>query len=258
MAWASSNDGYEVFFDSKGCGPKTLVFVSGFMGISDIWHEQLERLQTQFRCIVMDSRGYGRSDKPTDLGAYSVKQHADDLAAVLNAADVSGPVVLVGHSMGGNIISQFYFSYPERVMGLIYIGTYLSARQLKGLGQTAAGFVDALRKPASRVEFFKSFGLTDVLALESTKWPLHAITGNAQALLDCDVGEHYSEIQAPALVIHGDSDIVNPLDLCGKVIADTIPNAELAVLPHVNHFPGVEAPGPVAALILSRAQEWLA
>ena len=133
MPWAMSDDSQHIFYAVQGEGP-TLVFVPGYMGISEIWAEQVERLSGEFRCVVLDTRGYGRSDKPLDLSLYSVEQSAKDVAAVLDAAGIDEPVILVGHSMGGNIISSFYLQHPERVAGLVFISTHLSGAQLVSLG----------------------------------------------------------------------------------------------------------------------------
>lgn len=248
MPWAMSDDSQHIFYEVHGQGP-TLVFVPGYMGISDIWHEQVERLSAAFRCVVLDARGYGRSDKPLDLNMYSVEQSAKDVAVVMDAAGIDQPAVLVGHSMGGNIISSFYLQYPERVAGLVYIGTHLSGAQLVSLGLDVETLMSAVTKPADRVAFYTSFGLSPSIAMEAAKWPVHSMLGNAQALINSTVGERYSDVRAPALIIHGEKDVPAPMAVCTPTLLEALPSVTLEVLANVNHFPAVEAPGPVSLLI---------
>jgi len=101
MPFTLSDDDCEIYYETVGSGA-AIVFVPGFMGITDIWREQMQRFGAQFQCISFDTRGAGRSDKPVPQGSYGVDRHGADLASVLDAVKV-GKVLLVGHSMGGNI-----------------------------------------------------------------------------------------------------------------------------------------------------------
>ena len=97
-------------------------------------------------------------------------------------------------------------------------------------------------KKENRVKFYKSVGIPHDLALESTKWPLYALQGNAESFMTFDVREQLSDITVPCLILHGDSDIVSPLEPCGYSLRDGLPNAELEVLKTVNHCPMLEEP----------------
>lgn len=248
MTWTNTKDGCEIYYEDKGNGP-VLVFVSGYMGIADIWHNQIDALSDDYRCITHDNRGYGRSSKPESMDAYSIEQHAEDLKAVLDDAGVNGSVVLVTHSMGGNISTAFTLAYPEIVSGIIYTGTYASGPQFVELGGTAQALIDGNSKPSASVEFFKNFGLNEEIAMEAAKWPLHALKGNAHALVNYDPGQRLSEIKVPVLIIQGDRDLPNPVNPCATELEKRLPNARIEVLNDVNHFPPVEAPEQVTSLI---------
>jgi pimeloyl-ACP methyl ester carboxylesterase len=248
MPWTSANDGCEIYYEAEGSGP-TVVFASGFMGITDIWRAQFEALSDSYRCIAFDNRGAGRSGKQLPSIAYGVDRHARDLDAVLAAAGVADNVVIVGHSMGGNTASTFYFNHPGRVAGLVYVGSYVSGHQIRDAGNTLDNIKSAVRTAAGRLAFFEAVGLPAHLAVESTKWPLYAVLGNAESFMAFDMTDRIGDIAVPCLIIHGDRDIVSPLDPCGYSLESGLKDARLVVFEGVNHCPAVEAPDRASALI---------
>ena len=94
------------------------------MGIANIWQDVVTDLENNYKCIVHDSRGYGRSSKPATKEFYSVERHAQDTKQILNELGIKKDIILVTHSMGGNIATVFANKYPEVVKGIIYTGTY--------------------------------------------------------------------------------------------------------------------------------------
>ena len=248
MTWAIADDGSEIFYRDEGTGP-VVVFASGFMGITEIWDAQIAALSDRYRCIAFDNRGNGRSEKPLPRVAYGVEQHASDLAAVLAAAGVEDRVVLVGHSMGGNTASIYALAHPDRVAGIVYVGSYVSGAQIHDVGNTLANIKAAVTRPADRVGFYQAVGLPEHIAMESAKWPLYGVLGNAESFMAFDIGVRFSEITVPALILHGDGDIVSPLDPCGLGLERLLPDARLEVFAGVNHCPAVEAPEKATELI---------
>lgn len=144
--------------------------------------------------------------------------------------------VLVAHSMGGNICSSFYLKHPEMVRGIIYSGTHLDGKQFRELGYSAESLIGA-NTPTSRVEFYTLFGLATEIALEPAKWSAHSVEGNANALIKFEMGESISQITVPTLIIHGDKDVVTPLDPCATKLQENLPNAEIIAFENANHFP---------------------
>ncbi len=99
----------------------TMVFLHGFGGQARQWVYQLVQFSNANRVIAYDQRGHGRSSKPK--GDYSMASVRDDLEAVLEVLGVNEKVVLVGHSFGGAIATEFAVAHPERVDRLILIAT---------------------------------------------------------------------------------------------------------------------------------------
>ena len=100
---------------------QVLVFIHGFGGNALQWSYQLSRFSRTNRVIAPDLRGYGKSDKPG--GDYSMDQIQADLEALLDALGVTEKIVLVGHSFGGAIASEFAAAHPQRVARLVLIAT---------------------------------------------------------------------------------------------------------------------------------------
>ena len=248
MPWTNADDGCEIYYEVQGHGP-AIVFASGFMGIAEIWRAQVEALSDSYTCIAFDNRGAGRSEKPLPSVGYGVERHSSDLEAVLSAAGVTDPVVIVGHSMGGNTASTFYLRHPERVAGIVFVGSYVSGDQIRDVGNTLEVIKGAVRTAAGRTSFFEAVGLPPHIALESAKWPLYAVIGNAESFMAFDMTDRIAEITVPCLILHGDQDIVSPLDPCGLGLDSGLKDSRLVVFEGANHCPAVEAPDRATALI---------
>jgi long-chain acyl-CoA synthetase len=105
---------------------QVLVFIHGFGGNALQWTYQLSWFSRTNRVIAPDLRGYGKSDKPG--GDYSMDQILADLEALLDALGVTEKIILVGHSFGGAIASEFAAAHPQRVARLVLIATAVEFR----------------------------------------------------------------------------------------------------------------------------------
>lgn len=249
MPFLIADDGCELYYEVHGQGP-AVAFASGFMGITDIWKAQFDALSARHTCVAFDNRGAGRSDKPLPRIAYGVERHARDLHLVLTHLGLDR-VVVVGHSMGGNTALQYTLDHPERVAGLVPVGSYLAGRQIIEAGNTLERIESAVTRKSARVAFYEAVGLSTAIALESTKWELYAVMGNARSFMAFDASERIGQVGCPALVIHGDRDIVCPLDPCARSLKEGIPGARLEVIEDSNHCPMSEKPERVNALLAS-------
>lgn len=97
----------------------TLVFVHGFGGQASQWKFQLKKFGGANRVIAMDMRGHGQSDQPLD--GYRMADLQADLRAGLESLGVQDRIVLIGHSFGGAIVTEYAFTYPERVARLVLV-----------------------------------------------------------------------------------------------------------------------------------------
>lgn len=98
----------------------TVVFCHGARMDHRIFAEQLACLVPNFRVLLLDLRGHGQS-RPIGEG-FSVATAADDVLAVMDQCGV-GKAILLGHSMGGLIVQSIARDHPERVLGLVLVGS---------------------------------------------------------------------------------------------------------------------------------------
>ncbi|KAG2002107.1 hypothetical protein GB937_009773 [Aspergillus fischeri] len=202
MAFATTNDSQEIYYEVHGGTGPTLVLVSGYMGIANLWQPLIARLITKYRCIAYDIRGYGRSSKPESQDAYSIPQQAADLDAVLKAAKINEPVVLVTHSMGGNIASAYYLMNPTNVSKIIYTATYYDGK-IAGQFLPYEALTGGADVPSKCVDFYASMGLDRSIAVEAAKWPAYGRRHNASCLLAFEIGDGYRRITVPTVIFMG-------------------------------------------------------
>jgi pimeloyl-ACP methyl ester carboxylesterase len=117
MAFAAIGN-VTLFFTDEGIQDPPLLFVHGYSCDSHDWSWQLAHFAPHHRVIAVDLRGHGRSSVPEH--GYSAADFAGDLAGLLELLD-AGPVVAVGHSLGGLVVSALAVERPELVAGLVCV-----------------------------------------------------------------------------------------------------------------------------------------
>ena len=129
----TTDDGVDlhVEFDGPPASPLTVVFSHGFTARLAEWELQRRALRDRYRLVFWDQRGHGRS-AATALPDATIDRTGRDLGQVLDAVVPSGPVVLVGHSMGGMSIMALARRRPE-LFGPRVVGAFLLATSAGGL-----------------------------------------------------------------------------------------------------------------------------
>ena len=129
---AISNDGTSIAFEAQGSGLPALVFVHGWSCDRSYWEAQFKPLSAYTRCVVVDLAGHGESD--TARPDLTIAAFGEDVAAVVRALDLER-VVLVGHSMGGDVILEAARQLRDRVRGLVWVDTYDQLDQFQTVDQ---------------------------------------------------------------------------------------------------------------------------
>ncbi len=105
-----------------------VVLCHGFPELAYSWRHQLPALAAAgYRAIAPDQRGYGRTDRPQEVEAYSIVELCNDLAGLLDAQGIS-KAVFCGHDWGGAVVWMMPLLHPDRVLGVIGVNTPLSPR----------------------------------------------------------------------------------------------------------------------------------
>ncbi|WP_095758019.1 alpha/beta hydrolase [Streptomyces xinghaiensis] len=270
-------------FGRRGPGPLTVVFCHGYCLNQDSFHFQRAAMNGVVRTVHWDQRSHGRSQRgmaQADGVPVTIDQLGRDLRAVLDAAVPQGPVVLVGHSMGGMTLMALAAHYPEyvreRVAGVAFIGTSAGGLGEVNFGLPVAG-VNAVRRMlpgvlrvlGSRVDLVErsrratadlftgivkrySFGSRHVdpavarfaeRMIEST--PIDVVAEFFPAFHEHDKADALAVFAGlPVLVLSGDRDLVTPASH-SQAIAEALPDAELVLVPDAGHLVMLEHPETV-------------
>ena len=132
----TTDDGVDlhVEVDGNAAAALTVVFSHGFTARLAEWELQRAALRERARLVLWDQRGHGRSGW-TRLTAATIDRTGRDLGEVLDATTPTGPVVLVGHSMGGMSVMALARQRPE-LFGPRVVGVFLLATSAGGLVET--------------------------------------------------------------------------------------------------------------------------
>lgn len=112
-------NGIETYYEDYGEG-QPIVVLHGATADHQVWAEQLQPLTDDYRILLYDLRGHGKTGG-SDHDRYTIDMYVDDLAAFIDTLDLDRPIVL-GHSMGGMISYTFAGEYPELLSALATVG----------------------------------------------------------------------------------------------------------------------------------------
>ena len=260
MPTARAGDGAGIYYETWGQrGGEPLLLIPGLTADLRIWACQRMVFGRRYRCIALDNRGSGRSDKPP--GPYSVAQMTDDALAVLDAERVESAHVL-GYSMGSFAAGDLALIHPERVRSLVLAGTtcrhhewrrelltsWVEVAQTRGVPVMVRRASRWLLGPAGQ-RFGVAIGLLWPLLLSQ---PAHAFAAQVEALLELsdEAAVGLAAINAPTLVLVGGEDRLTP-PADAEEVAALIPGSSLAVIPGAGHGLMVEAAPDFNAAVLT-------
>jgi len=123
--FATSSDGLQISYTDQGRGDIALVFVHGWSCDKSYWKKQVPEFSKKYRVITVDYGGHGNSG--TDRENFTINSFGDDVVAVIDKLDLEN-VILIGHSMGGQVIIDAASKMPDRVIGLVGVDTYQQFR----------------------------------------------------------------------------------------------------------------------------------
>jgi pimeloyl-ACP methyl ester carboxylesterase len=116
-----SYDGVSITYQVTGMGNPTLVFVHGWCCDKSYWDPQVAHFAQSHKIVTIDLAGHGESG--LERTRWSMAAFGKDVAAVVNHLALE-QVILIGHSMGGNVIVEAVQNIPEGVLGLVGIDTF--------------------------------------------------------------------------------------------------------------------------------------
>ena len=254
----------------------TLVFTHGFALNQQMWHYQRRDLTDLGRLVFWDARGHGDSEAGAPEGD-TLERIATDLGEVIDAVAPTGPLILVGHSMGGMstllLGGQRPDLYVERVHGVALLSTAASDVRFNGLPRPVAALTrrygarvaSTLARHPAIVERGLSVGDELIMLFtqaygfgEDASPSLVAFTKQMHATTPLDVVaamlpgfEHFDATialdvirETETVVVVGDSDLLTPPER-SEALAETIVGARLVVLARTGHMTPLERPAEV-------------
>jgi 3-oxoadipate enol-lactonase len=240
-------------------GP-ALVLLHGFPLHGGMWDAQVDALAKQWRVIVPDFRGHGKSE--VGDGQYAMDFFADDLFAVLDAT-ADGPVVACGLSMGGYVLLRAVERDRERFRALVLADTRsgndkddIRLKRLEGVRilrtKGAAGYADAFVKTAlgKTTHATRPEVVAAVKEMASGNDPKGLVGAQLAMASRTDTTDILADLHMPTLVVVGDEDALTPPGH-SRELATRIPGARLVVIPGAGHLTPLEAPGEFTAALKS-------
>ena len=247
----------------------TIIFSHGYALEEDSWHYQRRDLRALGRLVFWDQRSHGRSGRGPSTNA-TIDQLGRDLEAVIAATAPTGPIVLVGHSMGGMTVMSYAAHRPEefgpRVRGVALIATtaggladvplglpaplarvfHSAAPQLAGVLARRKDLVERGRRAGSDIAYL----LTKVYSFGSNVPP--SLTGFVHRMLSATpidvVAEFLPTLEShdkraaleaigrvDTLVLVGDDDMLTPSRHSDEIVRH-VPGAELVIIPDSGHM----------------------
>jgi 3-oxoadipate enol-lactonase len=252
-------NGLKMYYEEVGTG-EPLLLISGLGATRMSWATVTPVLKDTYRCITFDNRGVGRTE--VTPGPYTIKQMADDTAALINLLGI-GPVNTVGWSMGGVILQSLLIDHPEVVNKAVMLSTLPSYTDvqhawLDGLLALRQAGVDPVVLGTIGMPWgFTPYAVTDHVALfemiklsrqdpEPTSY--EGFAAQAQAIREFDRRPELSGVQTETLVLVGAEDVLTPPSQSIE-ISERMPNATLNVLPRGSHGMIIEFPTPTIGAI---------
>lgn len=245
------SNGISIHYEERGRGDP-LILVMGLGAPGSLWEDHVAAFEQCFRCILMDNRGAGGSDKPQ--GPYTTKMMAEDVSGVMQALGIESARV-AGISMGSAIAQELALSYPEKVKSMVLISSWSRCdrytkvifehfKKMRSLA-SPADFTQLIQLWIASPPYYEENFLKlaeDQQKAEEAYMPLHAYQAQCDACSAHNTFDQLDKITAPALLTVGDADIFTPLRLTAEM-HERMPHSEMLVFKgrgHIHHWEDLE------------------
>ncbi len=256
-------NGVKLFYEEKGShdSEETVAFMNGVMASTGSWAYQVPVFEKLgFRIILHDFKGQAMSDKPD--GVYTFRQHAFEARALFDYLGVT-KLHIIGTSYGGEVAMRFAIDYPEYVKSISIIDSvseldsnlklFIRGWKLFARIGDPEGFFWGMAPSIYGSSFMKEnmeFLEKRAAAMKSLSPDYFKGQISLYETFEKDVymTDELYRIQCPSLVVCGQDDILKPVKF-SKLLADSIPNAEFAVIPDCGHVTIFEKPGILNSML---------
>lgn len=238
-------NGININYEERGEG-EPLILIMGLGADGSVWEDHAQAYEKHFRCILMDNRGAGLSDKPE--GSYTTDMMADDTAGLMDALGIE-KARIAGISMGGAIAQSLALRHPDRVQSMVLVSTWARCDTYAKIVFENFKKMRAVSDPGDFMELLQLWifaadhiaanhadllqGQQDARDAENPM-PQHAFDAQCDACITHDTLDELDKINIPTLITIGTADIFTPYAF-SEAIQEGIKDSELFVLERVGH-----------------------
>ena len=215
-----------------------LIFIHGSGGSGESWRYQANHFKN---AIAVDLPGHPEGELPDTVDSYVDWLH--DYVLKMDLQDL----VLVGHSLGGGIALLYSLKYPERLKGVVTVG---SGARLRVHPMTLEMLEKEIETPGQFGEFaalsldLVEKGFADVLKQRTIENGPAVMLNDMRACDRFDVMDRLGEIQVPLLALCGDQDMMTPPKYSSFMV-NSIKGAKAEIIPGGTHMVLAEKPGEI-------------
>lgn len=257
-----STNGIQTYYEERGTGPP-VIFLHGAFSDHRLWAEQTKPLTDDYRVIVYNLRGHGRTGGST-VESYSMDVYVEDLHALITSLDLDRPTVC-GLSMGGMIAQRYAATHPEFITALCTVGAVTSdtlsvtewlerrvwLKAIEALSNVVGRdrvlplvtWVNEQKKDQGESGALE--GAAQIRQEHAEEFPemAHAEAKKVRGALISYAGltTEYSSITVPSLLLYGEHE-TNTMADHAEYLAATIPQAEVKQIPNAGHNSHVDNP----------------
>jgi pimeloyl-ACP methyl ester carboxylesterase len=257
--WQVDLHGHRVIYRIAGSGPP-VVLIHGMINSSRHWAQVALALADRYTVVAPDLLGHG--DSATPRGDYSLGAHAASIRDLLSAIGIDRATI-VGHSLGGGVAMQFFWQFPQRTERLVLVSSgglgHEVSPLLRSMALPGIGFAIAAAAHPSVVRAIAATGgqgrvIARALRPLSEPGARRAFLQTLRSVIDVR-GQRVSAVDrlylldaTPTLVVWGERDNTIPLEH-GRAAHQAIPGSHFATLPKAAHFPHLDDPAGLAAVL---------
>ena len=244
--------GISIEVEERGAGDVSLVFLHYWGGTHRTWSKVAAELQSAYRTVTYDMRGWGGSGA-SDEG-YSISALAEECTALVEHLALSR-YVLIGHSMGGKVAQLVASRNPQGLLGLVLVApaTPTPNHLPEGAKQQQIHAYDTRETVLQTIEFL-SAGALDSDSVEQIV--ADSLSGTSEAKLAWptsaileDISSEVSKIAVPTLVLAGEQDRLDSVEQHRREVVERIPRATLEIIPRSGHLLPIDEPVRTARAI---------
>lgn len=269
-----------IHFEKIGDAGPALLFIHGMPTNGRLWRHVQTILEDRYQTYAIDMMGYGESDMPVESVAYTLNNQAEVIKGVIDALDLKGKIILIGHDHGGGASQIFASKYCEYLNRLILVNPVsfdywpvLEVEALAGLAEATDEVLHAAFSQAAasfpvlmRTGSYEKTAFTD----QNIKQNYLRFWGRGPGLLgfkslikacaDPHNGEtleiDYSGITCPTMICWALNDVWMPKEAAVRIKAAISGPVRLNFIERCGHWAQEDRPAVLAELIDDFVTEW--